>query len=250
MSKNLEKTYFFSLTLITSLVIFGSIFYWLFNFSPISQIISAFVALVFSFIFMKKLVCPGINKSQILVKTEHSTKNSNEIKKYKLRPSHLIFIISFCMSWLYLLLARTDRALASPWELISPWFFIFFFLTTLSALTISYRKLKFQLGIFSLLFFTASLVAVVIYSLGYGFDPFIHEAGIKAIKALGAISPKTLYYTGQYVLVIFINQISYIPIGAINQFLVPIFSALFLPFSLYFWQKNSLKTKNIFPLMA
>ena len=51
-------------------------------------------------------------------------------------------------------------------------------------------------------------VANIIFPLGFGFDPFIHQATEKHILDFGFILPKKLYYIGQYVLVGFLSKIS------------------------------------------
>ena len=51
-------------------------------------------------------------------------------------------------------------------------------------------------------------VAVIVYGVGYGFDPFIHQATIKFIDEFGAVSPKPLYYAGQYSLEIIAHKLT------------------------------------------
>jgi len=237
MNTIIEKLYFFSLSFIASLIIFASIFYWLFNFFWYFQLISFVLALIFSIFIYSKFF--NINNNY---------QKKQLIKKFKI--VHLIFTLSLILSWIYILSAQNLNSLNSPWQYINNNFFLSFLVLIISTLIINYKNLKFKLLSFTLLFFTASSIAVLIYHLGYGFDPFIHEAGIKAIIELGEISPKTLYYTGQYVLIILLNQISSIPVSLINQYLVPSFSAIFIPFSLYHWYKKTFNSNNALALLA
>lgn len=246
MNKITEKLYFFSLSFVACLIIFASTFYWLFNFLWYYQLISFVLALFFSILLTNKFF--NLKFDYNLLKLTKKKLKKEYYKKIKL--IHLIFITSLALSWFYIISGKSLNSLNSPWQYISPYFFIFLLISIISALIISYRNLQFKLLTFSLLFFTGCSIAVSIYSLGYGFDPFIHEAGIKAMKELGAISPKTLHYTGQYVLTIVINQISQIPISALNKWLVPTFTAIFLPFSLFLWYKKTFNTKNSLALIS
>jgi hypothetical protein len=147
-----------------------------------------------------------------------------------------ICILSTIFALILAFYARSNQAIISPWEVINPWFFPLIFLAGLSLLLALkqsandiYKKILlscYYLGIFS--------VAAIIYKLGYGFDPFIHQAAMSEINNYGYILPKNPYYLGQYSLIILLHKISGLSIYLINQWLVPITSALLLPQLIYY----------------
>ncbi|NCF75505.1 MAG: hypothetical protein GWO87_03405 [Xanthomonadaceae bacterium] len=93
-------------------------------------------------------------------------------------------------------------------------------------------------------FLLSSSVALIIYKLGYGFDQFIHQATEKVIIKQGVIYPKTLYYLGQYSLVIILSKIFMISSAIIDKLLVIILFSAFLPFVIYQSFKNLLKNES------
>jgi len=64
-------------------------------------------------------------------------------------------------------------------------------------------------------------VALAVYRLGYGFDPFIHQAAERHILEHGLITPKTPYYAGQYALVVLLARATGIGVATQDAFLVP-----------------------------
>lgn len=76
-------------------------------------------------------------------------------------------------------------------------------------------------------------VALLVFPLGYGFDGFIHKTTEEYLAPFGTISPKPFYYAGQYALVLFAHHAFGLPIAAIDSLLVPILTAILLPFGWY-----------------
>jgi hypothetical protein len=72
-------------------------------------------------------------------------------------------------------------------------------------------------------------VAVVVYKIGYGFDPFIHQAAMEIIDKAGVVLPKTPYYLGEYGLIISIHKIFGIPIYILNKLLVLLMATVLIP---------------------
>jgi len=132
--------------------------------------------------------------------------------------------------------AKTDTSIISPWEKIPSYFFVFFALETL---LIVYAVLKTKwANIFYILMLSIYLIipfgmATLIYSIGFGFDPFVHQATEKLIALNGLVTPKPLYYLGQYALIIFFHKIFFIPIIWLDKLLVPVLSSLLLPTTFY-----------------
>jgi hypothetical protein len=73
----------------------------------------------------------------------------------------------------------------------------------------------------------------LIYRIGYGFDGFLHIASEKILLATGTLSPKPLYYIGQYVFTTWLARLSHLPITDIDRWLVPTLAAILLPLAVY-----------------
>jgi len=112
------------------------------------------------------------------------------------------------------------------------YFFLLYALLTLVLIVSIYKNNNLSILLLSSHYFLSFGVALIVFRVGFGFDPFIHEATLNVIDKLGYILPKPLYYLGQYSLIIIIHKLSFIPIAWLNTFLVPFLSAVFLPFTI------------------
>lgn len=178
-------------------------------------------------------------------------------KKEKLNPLILILAIGFLVfeviNFYLLFLARTGEALRSPWWIVSSQFFIFYFFASLILFSIIFYNKKTTLTLILIIIhaiLTIS-VALIVYQIGYGFDPFIHQATEKTIAQQGLITPKPFYYLGQYVLVVFLAKIFAVSIEWLDKLLVPVLAAIILPLVIFYvFQKIFKEQKNFTPVMA
>lgn len=157
----------------------------------------------------------------------------------------ILFIINIILSFLILFLARTSDAMISPWQSVSFVFFILYFLSTLYLIFYLLKKeinKNLAILLLTLLFLLSFLVNTIVFKLGYGFDPFIHQTALEYIKNFNYILPKTPYYIGYYSLVLLINKITFLTIPLINKVIVPVLSALILPILFYKYSKQNLLT--------
>lgn len=131
----------------------------------------------------------------------------------------------------YLLTHATVEATRSPWLFVNFQFFVIFFILTFFLIIFIRRTESSVLSFFTIFVHSSLLLsaALVIYKLGYGFDPFIHRAAEEYISDLGLITPKTPYYLGQYALVVIISKITALSIGLIDKILLPLLEAMILP---------------------
>ncbi len=125
----------------------------------------------------------------------------------------------------------SDIAMRSPWDHVPRMFFVVFFLAALGIFTVAYSGL---IGEWALLpaaglAFLAVSAAAAVYAVGFGFDPFIHQATEAVIYRLGAIEPKPFYYVGQYSLVVILARLTRAGVAAVDTYLVPAAFALTLP---------------------
>ncbi len=73
-----------------------------------------------------------------------------------------------------------------------------------------------------------TLIAPLIYTLGYGFDGFLHRASQKILLETGTLTPKPLYYIGQYTLNTWMSRLMEIDIMHLDRFLVPLSVAIII----------------------
>lgn len=184
-----------------------------------------FLAAVFtavSFILLKKwLQCNDVGK------TEQSAGNGKITAIVS-----LLFALVSAGNIFILYHARTAAAIISPWQAV-PWYF---FLTvtgaTLLLIIIALRAQYISTPnrlLLAAYFFQLFSVAAIVYAVGFGFDPFIHQATERLIAAAGAVTPKPLYYLGQYGLIVTLHKLTFIPVAVIDTWFVPALAALLLP---------------------
>ncbi len=127
--------------------------------------------------------------------------------------------------------ARTAEAIRSPWEVVSPLYFLWIGLAAFCLIALAYRRRfpHLTLAAASLHLFAMLAPAALVYAVGFGFDPFVHQAAEKLVFAAGVVTPKTPYYIGQYALVTVLTKLFRLPIVAVDRFLLPTLTALFLP---------------------
>jgi hypothetical protein len=156
------------------------------------------------------------------------------------------YIIIYIISLFLVISAQSAGIIASPWQLIPHFFFAFFGVLTVLLILITYlnRNNKAPLVFFIAHTFLMSGVALIVYQLGYGYDPFLHLAAEKVIDATGTLAPKTFYYIGEYSLILFLKNLTQLSLDTFNRALLPILFSVFLPTSLYyFFQAFSAKKR-------
>ncbi|MBI4992660.1 MAG: hypothetical protein HZC26_00785 [Candidatus Magasanikbacteria bacterium] len=147
---------------------------------------------------------------------------------------------------------RFSDTLVSPWTIIGPRFFVVFVITTIGLLWVL-QKSKHTASNLLLIILHATLilsVAVIIFKIGFGFDPFIHRATEKWILEHGSIEPKTPYYLGQYVLIILTHLTTKIPLAIIDKIIVPLVAGLLLPLLTYFSLSRAGFKDKLYPAIA
>jgi len=182
----------------------------------------------------------------LLPKKETDIKETQEQNKFSFNA----LILTLC----YLLLAytafyilfenQTVEAIRSPWWIVPKDFFIVYFLASFSLMATLYynKKIWLSLILSGLHTFLTLSVALIVYKLGYGFDPFLHQATEKVIATAGAVTPKTLYYLGQYSLVVFLAKIFQISVIYIDKFLLIATASIYLPLTIYYTFSRILKS--------
>ena len=142
---------------------------------------------------------------------------------YLVIPLNLIFLIA-CFYILYT--NKTNNAIISPWQILPTYFFVLAAFSIGLLLLNAYLTPRFSLILSSLHLFLIFSVAVFVYKLGFGFDPFIHQATEKLIADNGFVEPKPLYYLGQYSLIVIITKIFSFSLVWIDRLLVPVLASV------------------------
>jgi len=175
----------------------------------------------------------------------------NFLKTIKAKPLIIIYLIFYLIEFFLVFKNRSAGIIASPWQLISKSFFVLFGLETFLLLLISYWNKKNNLPVILLILHTLLMsgVALIIYQIGYGYDPFLHLASEKLLLETGTITPKPLYYIGAYSIIIFLKNISQLPLDFLNKALLPISFSILLPAGLTLFL-DSFKIKRKFLIFA
>ncbi|MDA3839785.1 MAG: hypothetical protein PF572_01730 [Patescibacteria group bacterium] len=258
MKINIQKITLWDVFIILNLIsFFGAVVYRLYKLNNLGILITIFLA-TGGFLLFQKLQVKEISDNK---NTPHPTgtplREGNIKKLFSIlfslqKKSRIVFLITFLYTFLfanslYILFSNaTDKSIISPWQVIPPYFFIFYILSLLTLILIT-KKSSQRVSLFfiSAHFFLSFSIAMIIYKIGYGFDPFIHEATMDIIKEKGFVDPKPLYYLGQYSLIIILNKTLFIPIAFLNKFLIPILASIFLPKVIFEYLNSRFENKTI-----
>jgi hypothetical protein len=148
-------------------------------------------------------------------------------------------LLSVIFYWLFS--ARTEAALTSPWQVVSANFFIGYLLATAYLFWLIINDKRGTIWLIIIHYFLSFSVLWIVFQIGFGYDPFIHQATVGLIDKQGAVFPKTPYYLGQYSLVLIAHKLFAIPIIWADKLLVPLLAALTLPPTILLFFKKYLK---------
>lgn len=214
-------------------MIFGAIVYYIDAFHFYDLIIVLLLVIGSFYVISKKIIQNSLPSSEL--KTNWLIFNKDNYK----------YLLAYCIIYAFLItslyFSKSDRPLISPWQVVKPEFFIAYALASfVLILSCANNKIKSgtKLFLISLHYFLSLLVAVIIYKIGYGFDPFIHQATMDLIDKKGLVTPKPPYYLGEYSLIIILHKISGLSVYFLNKILVPILTSLFLPLASYRFLKS------------
>ncbi len=142
------------------------------------------------------------------------------------------FVGLVALIWAATILFTTSsfEAIRSPWEVLSPLFLPLLGVTAFMTVVIAARHDG--RGIAAILA-TAILglglvVSAQVYAIGYGFDPFIHEAAMREVATHGLVMPKTPYYLGQYADLVPLATLGGLDLHLLNRFAGPLVGLLAL----------------------
>lgn len=120
-----------------------------------------------------------------------------------------------------------SEAVRSPWAQVSAVSVLALGITGCAAALSAFRGSRAVTAILVAgILFSITSMAATVYPLGFGFDPFLHRATVEHIVTNGTITPKPLYYIGQYALELAGTKIFALPLAAVDVFLAPALLAL------------------------
>jgi len=240
----LKQNLILLLTILTALTtIISAVVYRFYSLNTTGLIISI-ILIIITFIILQlklyhnhKLKSRDYNFKNITIKKPIS----NKLALFLLVLFLLVFFIC-----LYLLFnAQTSASIISPWEVVPNYFWLFFTLCTGILIYYILKINRFFLVLISLYYFLCFAVALIVYKIGYGFDPFIHQATVDLISKTGEVMPKPFYYLGQYGLITILHKIFFLPVITLDKLLAPVTAALTLPYFTYQFLKKYFTNKKI-----
>ncbi|MCK5416598.1 hypothetical protein KAI92_04180 [Candidatus Parcubacteria bacterium] len=221
----IDCIYKYSLILLSLISLVGGISYKIYSLNFIGIFLSIVLVAVLFIIIL--LLDKKINQDNANVNLTHPKIKKIELSQYIYNFLYLIF---FILAILTLYKSNTNISIISPWDIVPNYFFIIYFLATITVIINIIQNKKNSLFLITFHYLLSFSVAVIVYKIYYGFDPFIHEAALKLIDQNGFVSPKPFYYLGQYSLIIILHKLTFIPIYFLNKFLVSFLAAIYLPY--------------------
>jgi len=230
----LSKLFLGILMLFSYFMILGSVFYYLANLSNLAISISLIIAPLF--LGLRLMKRPLILKF-------------SRVKIYPIIFVKLIllFIYVFLIyqQYTYILSKVVVVSINSPWQVLSSNIFLSYGLSTLVLMPILLMsKKKINLLLLSIHYLFSFSVIILIFKLGFGYDPCLHQASEKLMFNTGTFLPKPFYYIGQYSLVVFLAKIFNQSVGFFDKLLVPIIAAMSLPIVIFQSLKDNFNLRN------
>lgn len=165
-----------------------------------------------------------------------------------------VYLFLWLAAIVVLFFSQTNESILSPWQKVPKLFFVVYFLAGLNLIKIIFNQrdqklnrgeIKLNLILISLYYFLSLCVVLIVYKIGYGFDPFVHRAAENKLAELGYILPKPLYYVGQYSLIVFLSKLFTVPLVLIDKIIVPALASMVLPGTFYYLLKDTIKNISL-----
>jgi hypothetical protein len=211
------------LMMISYFMILGSLAYYLFI---LSNFVIAMILVIAPMLLGLKLV-----KDPLFIKFTHQKFSGRIIIKLILLVIYLVLIYQ---QYSYIVSKATSLSINSPWQVLSVNIFLLYGFTTLILLLLLLVSQKgINLLLISLHYLFSFSIIILIFKLGFGYDPYLHQASEKLIMDTGTFLPKPFYYIGQYSLVVILSKMFAQSVEFFDKLLVPIIAALSLPVVIY-----------------
>jgi hypothetical protein len=222
--------------------IIGAAIYYFYALNWLGIISTLILSILGTWLFVHRFLIKrknSIDTEDIAEKFFPATKEPLNRKKRVIILLWLIPYLSLIsLAVLFLIKNRTDASLTSPWQVAPAAFFIIYLLATGYLIWIITTKKSGTCWLLPIHYFLSFSVLWIIFKIGFGYDPFIHQATVGLIDKQGIVFPKTPYYLGQYSLILLTHKLFFIPIAWADKLLVPALAALTLPPAIYLFLKK------------
>lgn len=189
-----------------------SIIYYFYQITPL------IVGIVLSIVFVA-----GFLTSPVFRKMKERKKSLPPYAVCWMLGSILTSFLIIILLWI----SQTDEAIASPWQAVTPIIFLLYaFASTCTVCVARMAPSRWSLPILMVFGVATFGVSLIIYKLGFGYDPFVHQATEQHILEHGFIFPKQPMYIGQYVSVVLLSWLTALSIHLVDRILVPFLSTL------------------------
>ena len=164
----------------------------------------------------------------------------------------IAFLATELLTFILLFRRASVDVIRSPWELLDYKFWTLFVMAScLLIFSIFYnRKSNKSLFLIAVYFFLLSSIALILYPLGFGYDPFLHQSTMQVIAETGTINPRLFLYLGQYGWTFFMQSLWQLPIFTINKLILPLAFSLFWPYSLYYGLRHGFRWSQKISLLG
>ncbi|MDA0207948.1 MAG: hypothetical protein O3B64_00870 [bacterium] len=140
-----------------------------------------------------------------------------------------LFASTLLFIWIWLGRTEVLTSVRSPWEVLSPLIIIAFIVLIASGYVVATKKPELSLPLSIVSLFSFLIIPSIIYPSGFGFDPFVHAATMQHIADFGTITPKPLYYIGEYVNGLYFHHLFALSFETFNRVFIPLFTAIVVP---------------------
>lgn len=242
------KIYNYILLLICLVSISGAFVYKIYRLNNLGVFFSILlVILLFTIIlFLQK----KLKEEGLFVKNQATTVLIDDytVKPFKIQARGIwllaIYFSLIAFGFFTLLRNQSDLSLISPWESVPKYFFLIYFLATVFLYLNTKENVRFAIYLFIIHYFFSFGIALIIYKLGFGYDPFVHTATMEYISEFGQALPKPFYYLGYYALILITHKLTFIPLAFLSKAIVPLLASLLLPPAIYLAGKKWFKEKE------
>lgn len=151
----------------------------------------------------------------------------------------MIPLLLQALTLLTLLHLRTDRAIASPWEVVPLALFVLYGLSFFTVfLVIDEGSPIWEALLLGAQGFLATGVSWIIYRLGFGYDPFVHQAAERYLVAHETLSPPSVLYAGYYGFIVGVSRLVRLDPAVLDRALLPLAAPFILTLvAIFIWPK-------------
>ncbi len=219
------QTYFGTWMAFAGVAVLGALIYWA------DRLDTARVAILLALLPFAELLPPPPRPVGLF--RDNQTKPSRLGRRHFLTGLALAAVaVALCVYAAALLSgAATADTIRTPWDAVPGAFFAVVFMAAALAVGLAVSGYAGEFAIVPLVAVGSviTLAAAAVYAVGFGFDQFIHQSAERAIFAVGVMTPKTVYYIGQYAVVTAIAKLLGGHVLEIDRYLVPVAFGAVLP---------------------